>query len=269
MTIFFIILGTFTAGVGSVFVANFIAWKIMARFSDYLLSFAAGTLLATAFLNLIPESFEISSYSPHLMSWLLAGLLFFFLLDKTQLYHHGHEHGMSHDINELANSKVHDKNHIQTELKESNKNNIWPVLVIGDAIHCFGDGVLIASAFIANWNLGVLTTFAVLAHEIPHHVGDLVVVSKSLSSKRDALKKVSIAGCFAVLGGIFGFVFLESFIEFLPYFLILASSSFIYVSLADLIPQLQKKVSIFETVRQMLWLISGVVLIATVSHLSH
>ena len=96
-----------------------------------------------------------------------------------------------------------------------------------------------------------------------------MVVSKSLSSKRDALKKVSIAGCFAVLGGIFGFVFLESFIEFLPYFLILASSSFIYVSLADLIPQLQKKVSILETVRQMLWLISGVVLIASVSHLSH
>ena len=267
MTIFFIILGTFIAGVGSVFIANFIAWKIMARFSDYLLSFAAGTLLATAFLNLIPESFEISSSSSILMPWLLSGLLFFFLLDKTQLYHHGHEHSGSCNIEELTKSEEHNPN--QTTHKENNKNNIWSVLLIGDAIHCFGDGILIASAFIADWNLGVLATFAVLAHEIPHHVGDLVVVSKSLSSKRDALKKVSTAGFFAVLGGIFGFIFLETFIELLPYFLILASSSFIYVSLADLIPQLQKKVSMSETIKQMLWLSSGVIFIASVSHLSH
>ena len=269
MTIFFIIVGTFIAGVGSVFIANFIAWKIMSRFSDYLLSFAAGTLLATAFLNLIPESFEISSSSSTLMPWLLAGLLFFFLLDKTQLYHHGHEHGDSNNLEELQNIQVSNTYFDRGGIKDKNKNNIWSVLLIGDAIHCFGDGILIASAFIADWNLGVLATFAVLAHEIPHHVGDLVVVSKSLSSKKDALKKVSTAGCFAVLGGIFGFVFLDAFIELLPYFLILASSSFIYVSLADLIPQLQKKLSIPETIKQTLWLSSGVVFIASVSHLSH
>lgn len=269
MTILFIILGTFIAGVGSVFIASFIAWKIMARFSDYLLSFAAGTLLATAFLNLLPEAFEISSSSAELMPWLLAGLLFFFLLDKTQLYHHGHEHGES----EAFEKDIRKESPILVDEPllngKSGKNNIWSVLLFGDAIHCFGDGILIASAFIADWSLGVLSTFAVLAHEIPHHVGDLVVVSKSLSSKQGALKKVSLAGFFAVLGGVLGFVFLEFFTELLPYFLILASSSFIYVSLADLIPQLQKKVSMIETLRQLLWLSSGVFFIAFVSQMHH
>jgi zinc and cadmium transporter len=269
MTIFFIIFGTLIAGVGSVLIASLIAWKIMARFSDYLLSFAAGTLLATAFLNLIPESFEISSSSSDLMPWLLGGLLFFFLLDKTQLYHHGHEHGNCPDIEPIMSKDKSSYIDDQISSSKNNTNNSWLILVFGDAVHCFGDGILIASAFMADWTLGVLATFAVLAHEIPHHVGDLVVVSKSLSSKRDALKRVCAAGFFAVLGGVLGFIFLESFIELLPYFLILASSSFIYVSLADLIPQLQKKVSIIETICQMLWLSSGIFFIAVVSHISH
>ena len=96
-----------------------------------------------------------------------------------------------------------------------------------------------------------------------------MVVTKSLSSKRDALIKVSLAGCFAILGGVFGFAFLETFVDFLSYFLILASSSFIYVALADLIPQLQKKVDITETIAQTLWLCSGVFFIALVNYVSH
>ena len=269
MILFFIILGTFIAGVGSVFIANFIAWKIMSRFSDYLLSFAAGTLLATAFLNLIPEAFEISSSSSDLMPCLLVGLLFFFLLDKTHLYHHSHDHDdFLKTIDVTKVKEANSKKKVST-LNNKSKSNIWSVVVVGDAIHCFGDGILIASAFIADWKLGVLATLAVLSHEIPHHVGDLVVVTKSLSSKRDALIKVSLAGCFAILGGVFGFAFLETFVDFLSYFLILASSSFIYVALADLIPQLQKKVDITETIAQTLWLCSGVFFIALVNYVSH
>ncbi len=255
MTFFFIIVGTLIAGVGSVFIANFIAWKIMARFSDYLLSFAAGTLLSTACLNLIPESFEISSFNSELMSWLLAGIIFFFLLDKIQLYHHGHEHSDFSKSNGQNSSLV--------------KKSSASILLFGDALHCFGDGMLIASAFIANWKLGVLSTLAVLAHEIPHHIGDLVVISKSLSSRQDALKKVAAAGFFAVLGGGLGFIFLDIFRESLPYFLILASSSFIYVSLADLIPQLQKKTTFIETIYQLLWLSFGVLCISSISHIAH
>tara|TARA_B100000214_G_C23861982_1_gene578522 strand:- start:155 stop:928 length:774 start_codon:yes stop_codon:yes gene_type:complete len=257
MTILFIIIGTTIAGVGSVFVANLITWRALNKFSDYLLSFAAGTLLATAFLNLIPEAFEISKFTVDLMPWMLVGLLFFFFLDKTKLYHHNHEGDVKYSA--------------KTNLKEERnyKNNIWSILIIGDAIHCFGDGVLIATAFIADLRLGVITTLAVLAHEIPHHVGDLIVVSQSLSSRKDAFIRVSIAGSFAIVGGIFGFIFLEFFNQLLPYFLILASSSFIYVSLADLIPQIQKQASFFETLRQMTWLSSGIFLIAMVSHLGH
>ncbi|OUW05308.1 MAG: hypothetical protein CBD16_01155 [Betaproteobacteria bacterium TMED156] len=263
MTILLIISGTFLSGVGSVLIASLITWKIMARFTDYLLSFAAGTLLATAFLNLIPEAFEISSLDSSLMMWLLAGILFFFLLDKSKLYHHSHEH--YHRQNQSIELKIKKL----SPVSNSPKNNVWSIILLGDAIHCFADGILIASAFIADWTLGVLSTLAVLAHEIPHHVGDLVVVSNSLSSKQDALKKVSLAGFFAVFGGIMGFIFLESFDDLLPYFLILAASSFVYVSLADLIPQLQKELSLPETMYQLLWLFSGVFFIGFASHLGH
>jgi zinc and cadmium transporter len=107
-------------------------------------------------------------------------------------------------------------------------------------VHCFGDGILIASAFMADLRLGVIASLAVLAHEVPHHMGDLVVLRGGSGNRRMALVKVSLAGAVTALGGTLGYFLVERLQDYLPYFLAVASSSFIYVALADLIPAAAK-----------------------------
>jgi len=136
-------------------------------------------------------------------------------------------------------------------------------------VHCFGDGVLIASAFMADLRLGAVASLAVLAHEVPHHMGDLSVLRSGAGDRRTALVKVSLAGAVTALGGLLGYWLVERLQAYLPYFLVVASSSFIYVALADLIPQLQKHLTARETGAQIAWLAAGIVLVTAVSTLAH
>ena len=136
-------------------------------------------------------------------------------------------------------------------------------------MHCFGDGVLIASAFMVDVRLGIVSSLAVLAHEVPHHMGDLVVLRAGSQSRQAAVLKVSLAGAITALGGLAGYMLLEQLSGVLPYMLAIASSSFIYVALADLIPQLQKRLSSRETAAQIVWLLSGMALVSGVSMLAH
>jgi zinc and cadmium transporter len=138
----------------------------------------------------------------------------------------------------------------------------------GDSVHCFGDGILIASAFIADAHLGVLAALAVLAHEVPHHMGDLVVLREVSGNRRSAVLKVSMAGAVTALGGVVGYVLVDALHDFLPYFLVVASSSFIYVALADLIPQLQKRISARETLAQVAWLALGMGMVMLVGRVA-
>jgi zinc and cadmium transporter len=117
--------------------------------------------------------------------------------------------------------------------------------------------------------LGIIASLAVLAHEVPHHMGDLMVLRAGTSDKRAALIKVTLAGAVTALGGVVGFWLVEQLQDFLPYFLVVASSSFVYVALADLIPQLQKRLSAFETATQIAWLMMGIGLVSVVSSLAH
>jgi len=139
----------------------------------------------------------------------------------------------------------------------------------GDSVHCFGDGILIASAFVADLRLGVIAALAVLAHEVPHHMGDLAVLRSGASDRRMALVKVSLAGAVTALGGIVGYLLVDQLHQYLPFFLAIASSSFIYVALADLIPQLQKRLSARETAAQIVWLAVGIGLVTVVGALAH
>ncbi len=149
---------------------------------------------------------------------------------------------------------------------EESPRGQWAVLA-GDSVHCFGDGILIASAFIADMRLGVIAALAVLAHEIPHHMGDLAVLRRGSSSRQAAILKVSMAGAITALGGAVGYVLVDALHQWLPYFLVVASSSFVYVALADLIPQLQKRLSARETAAQILWLGLGIGMVLLVSAL--
>jgi zinc and cadmium transporter len=136
-------------------------------------------------------------------------------------------------------------------------------------VHCFGDGVLIASAFMADLRLGAIASLAVLVHEVPHHMGDLMVLRSGSSNRQMALIKVSLAGAVTAIGGLVGFWLLATLQDYLPYVLVVASSSFIYVALADLIPQLQKRLSARETAAQIAWLGIGIALVTLVSGLAH
>lgn len=268
MTLLAILLGTFAAGVGSVLVAALLTYGVLSRFTQHLLSMAAGALLATAFMHLLPEAVNSSAGAKELFAVLLGSLIFFFLLDKAELYHHGHEHGESHHDhgNHLHHDHDHDHNH-----GNSKRAGGWAVLV-GDSVHCFGDGILIASAFIADFKLGLVASLAVLAHEVPHHMGDLVVLrgnEKSANPANPALFKLCLAGGVTVLGGVVGYFLVAQLESLLPFMLVIASGSFMYVALADLIPQLQTRLSFKETTAQVAWLAVGVALVTVVSGLAH
>ena len=117
--------------------------------------------------------------------------------------------------------------------------------------------------------LGVVAALAVLVHEVPHHMGDLVVLRQTSNNRRAALIKVSLAGAVTALGGIIGYALVDQLYDYLPFFLIMASSSFIYVALADLIPQLQKRVTARETAAQIAWLAIGIGLVTLISGIAH
>jgi zinc and cadmium transporter len=287
-----IVVGTITCGVGSVCLAAALAFGPLAKFANHLLSLAAGALLATAMLHLLPEVLEAGLDAHEAFAVLLGGLIFFFLLDKAQLWHHGHEHAFDstssseghagHTLGHGHHSHAHAKNDLSVSGQGAARQpGAWAILA-GDSVHCFGDGILIASAFMADMRLGVLASLAVLAHEIPHHVGDLIVlrqgasngsqgsgsttVAKSIDSgRRAAFVKVAMAGSVTAVGGIAGYFLLDQTRDSVPYFLTLASSSFIYVALADLIPQLQKQLTARQTVAQVFWLLAGVLVVTLMS----
>ncbi len=271
MTLISILVGTLVAGMGSVWLAALLAYALLSRFTQHLLSLAAGALLATAFTRLLPEAFELSTaagVSAHaLFVALLVGLVFFFLLDKAELWHHGHEHGHdhthahghAHDHSHEAHAHhAHDAAHHHVHHHQSGG---WAVL-LGDSVHAFGDGILIAAAFVADPRLGIAAALAVMAHEVPHHVGDLVVLRQTLGNPRAALFKLTLAGGVTAIGGVMGYLLVGALQEYLPFFLVAAASSFIYVALADLIPQLQKRLSPKETAAQVAWLFTGIAIVA-------
>ena len=297
MTLLAILLGTLAAGIGSVWIAALLSFGALARYTQHMLSLAAGALLATAFMHLLPEAFESQTSAQDLFIALLVGLVFFFLLDKAELWHHGHEHhhedgegeylGHAHGPGHThAGGHGHEKTPGRSQVflhplggpgearaggaqqHQLPATGSWAVLA-GDSVHCFGDGMLIASAFIADTRLGVIASLAVLAHEVPHHMGDLMVLRAGSNNRRAALVKVSMAGAVTAVGGLAGFWLVERLQDYLPYFLVVASSSFMYVALADLIPQLQTRLSAWQTAAQIAWLLSGIVLVTAVSQLAH
>ena len=296
MTLIAIILATLAAGIGSVWLAALLMGVGLKGGGasvgpQRLLSLAAGALLATAFMHLLPEAFESHVDAHDLFATLLVGLVFFFLLDKAELWHHGHEHShgaspaTGHDhaaavmqgrAHPHGHTHGHDHDHAAHDHDHAHahshhhgpKAGGWAVLT-GDSVHCFGDGILIASAFMADLRLGVIAAFSVLAHEVPHHMGDLVVLRQTSPNRRMALVKVSLAGAVTALGGLVGYFLVGQLHDWLPYFLAVASSSFVYVALADLIPQLQKRLSARETMAQIVWLLAGMGLVMLVSGAAH
>jgi zinc and cadmium transporter len=251
MTLGWILLATFVGGLLSVAIAASLTVAVLSRMVRHLVSLSAGVLLATALLHVLPEAFE-SKASPHgLFATLLAGLLFFFLLEKVELYRHTHHHeGDGH----------HHHRHFDSE--QAGRGG-WSVLV-GDSIHNFCDGIIIAAAFLADTRLGVVTSIAIIAHEIPQEVGDYIVLLNAGFSRGRALAFNAASGLAACVGGVLGYFVVGPWEQLFPYLLVVASSSFVYVAVADLIPQLQQRMSLQDTAAQLGWLAGGMAMIVLV-----
>ena len=248
MTLTYIVLATLAGGLLSVLLAALLTLSVLSRLVKHLVSLSAGVLLGTALLNVLPEAFE-SRAAPHsLFATLLAGLLFFWLLEKAELYRHVHHHeGDGHD------------HHHHFDAQQAGRGG-YSVLV-GDGIHNFCDGVIIAAAFLADPMLGWVTAAAVVAHEIPQEAGDYIVLINAGFSRRKALLYNALSGLAAVAGGVVGYFLVGPWAELLPYLLVVAASSFIYVAVADLLPQLQQRLSWRETLSQVTWLGAGLGLV--------
>jgi zinc and cadmium transporter len=247
MTLFYIVLATTAGSLLSVVIAASLTLAMLGRLVKSLVSLSAGVLLGTALLHVLPEAFE--GRDPQvLFATLLGGLLFFWLLEKAELYRHDHHHdGDGHD------------HHHHTDAERAGRGGLS--VLVGDTVHNFCDGVIIAAAFLANPGLGVMTALAILAHEIPQEAGDYIVLLNAGFSRRKALLFNAISGLAAVVGGVLGYFLVGSWDEVLPYMLVVASSSFIYVAVADLLPQLQQRLNWRETATQIGWLGAGLALV--------
>jgi zinc and cadmium transporter len=251
MTLVYILLATFLGGVVSVVLAAALSAPLLGLIVKHLVSLSTGVLLGTALLHVLPEAFE-SSVPPHeLFLTLLGGLMFFFLLEKAELYRHGHHHEDDH----------HDHHH-GFDADQAGRGGLS--VLVGDSIHNFCDGIIIAAAFMANPQLGFVTAAAIIAHEIPQEVGDYIVLINAGLSRTRALVYNAISGMAAVVGGVLGYVLIGAWQQYLPYLMVVAASSFVYVAVADLIPQLQKRLSWRETVAQIFWLAAGLGMIASI-----
>jgi zinc and cadmium transporter len=254
MTLLYIVVATLAGGLLSVLIAASLTVALLARVVKSLVSLSAGVLLGTALLHVLPEAFQ-SKASPHsLFATLLGGLLFFFLLEKAELYRHSHHH---------EGDDPHHGHAHGFDAEQAGRGG-WSVL-LGDSIHNFCDGIIIAAAFLTDAKLGLMTALAIVAHEIPQEVGDYVVLLNAGLTRRKALLYNAISGLAAVVGGVIGYFVVGPWEALFPYLLVGASSSFVYVAVADLLPQLQRRLPLRETLAQLAWLGGGlaIVIVAT------
>ena len=248
MSLLYIVAATFVGGLLSVLVAASLTVGVLTRVVHHLVSLSAGVLLATALLDVLPEAFESKASPQSLFLTLLVGLLFFFLLEKAELYRHSHHHeGDEHH------------HHHGFDQQQAGRGG-WSV-IMGDSIHNFCDGIIIAAAFLADTRLGVVTSLAIIAHEIPQEVGDYIVLLNAGFSRGRALFFNAVSGFAAVIGGVIGYFIVGPWESLFPYLLVVASSSFIYVAVADLIPQLQHRLTLKQTVAQLAWLGGGLLIV--------
>jgi zinc and cadmium transporter len=250
-----ILLATTLAGVLSISAAAVFSFALLSKMVERMVSLSVGIMLSTSLLHALPEAFESGADPRNLFAALLAGLLAFFMLEKLAVLRHSHHHeGDGHH-----HAHGHDKH-------EAGRAG-WMIL-LGDGMHNFTDGILIAAAFLADPQLGIVTGVAIIAHEIPQEIGDFIVLLNAGFSRTRAYVYNLLCSLLAVAGGLLGYYTLDKASSLIPYVLVFASSGFIYIAVSDLMPQMQRRATLKETVPQVLLIALGVciVLFLTAAH---
>jgi zinc and cadmium transporter len=234
--------GTLSAGLAAASLALRATWVPM------LVSFAIGALLGAAFLEVIPHAFEAGEAHEVALA-ILAGIFGFFVLEKLLLWRHCH----------TENCEVHDH-----AARSPDQGRSGTLIVVGDTVHNFVDGVLIAAAFLQSVELGVITAIAIIAHEIPQEVGDFLILLHSGYSRARALVMNLLSSTATVVGGVIGYFSLQAIAELEATLLGVVAASMIYVAVADLIPGLHKRPELRDTASQALLIALGIGAIAMV-----
>lgn len=221
-----------------------------------MVSLSVGIMLSTSLLHALPEAFESGTDPRHLFGALLAGLLAFFLLEKLAILRHSHHH--EHD------GHHHHHGHDKAEAGRAG----WMILV-GDGMHNFTDGILIAAAFLANPQLGIVTGVAIIAHEIPQEIGDFIVLLNAGFSRTRAYVYNLLCSLLSVAGGVLGYYTLDTATNLIPFVLVFASSGFIYIAVSDLMPQMQRRATMRETIPQVFLIALGVVIVLFLTSSAH
>jgi zinc and cadmium transporter len=233
---------------GSVFLVSLISligiWtlaikgKILNKILIFFVSLSAGALLGGAFIHLIPEGLETFGITNIFFIFILIGILLFFILEKLITWHHCHD---------LKCKKHHPK-------------TIGPMIIIGDSLHNFIDGLIIGGSFLINIPLGIATTIAVILHEIPQEIGDFGVLIHAGYSKKKALLLNFLSALTAIIGTVVALTIGAMSESFIAYLLPFAAGGFIYIAASDLIPELHKDFKISTSILQVLVFILGIAL---------
>ncbi len=239
-----ILLASAAGGLLSVLLAS-VAMKLRPEWVPVMVSYAIGALLGAVFLEILPHAVEHAGNFQTMGGVVLAGILGFFILEKLVLWRHCHtEHCEAHGTPTHGHGHDHGRSGM--------------MITVGDTVHNFVDGVMIAAAFLVDMKLGVVTAFAIAAHEVPQELGDFLILLHSGYSKTRALLLNLLSSAAMLAGAVIGYFLLADMRAFLPYMLAIAASGMIYVAVADLIPGLHKRVELAHTAQQVLLIGLGV-----------
>ncbi|HTO43207.1 MAG TPA: ZIP family metal transporter [Burkholderiales bacterium] len=244
-----ILAATLAGGVLSVLAAAAFALRARPAQVSLLVSYAIGTLLGAAFLEILPQAFERSGSPARVSATVLIGILLFFLLEKLMLWRHHHDG--------------------PDDAPHADHGRIATMVIVGDTFHNCVDGVIIAGAFLVSGELGLITALAIITHEIPQEVGDFLVLLHSGYSKSQAFAFNILSSIAMVIGGALAYYALQAVQQWVPLLLGIAAASMIYVSVADLIPGLHQRRELRATLQQVLLIAAGIATIWIVGSAAH
>jgi zinc and cadmium transporter len=253
-TLAWIILASLLGGVLSVAAAAIFAFNARTAHVPILISYAVGALLGAVFLDILPHAFSMTESPERIAATILIGILIFFVLEKLVLWRHCH----------VEQCEAHEAQPAQHDHGRSGM-----MIMVGDTFHNFVDGILIAAAFLADMQLGLVTSIAIIAHEVPQEVGDFLVLLHSGYSKRYAFALNVLSSLAMMVGGVLAYFALQTMQQWIPSLLALAAASMIYVSVADLIPGLHRRPEIRDTLEQAILIAAGIGTIWGVGAITH
>jgi zinc and cadmium transporter len=249
-TLAWILASGLLGGIVSVLAAALVAFQARPTAVPILVSYSVGALLGAALLGVIPEALEGGRSPTALGASVLAGLLFFFVVEKLVLWRHHHAPQWGEAAAPAQAAADHDHGH--------GHGGGGMLIIVGDTFHNFVDGVLIAAAFLADFHLGIMTAVAILAHEVPSEVGDFLVLLHSGYTRRRALLANLVSSAAMIVGGLGGYFTLNAMQDLVPSLLGFVAASMIYVAVADLIPGLHKRIDLRTTLQQVLLIGLGI-----------